>query len=154
MQAGTESINNRDPSRKDWQPRGATDQLRQERRKKRQRSTRPDSNHNHRVQHQGQQNHKHMSQRTCILSHTHTHGGTSARVIRCSNHHLKRVARPFVYLTLLMTRSQPGLRRAVVIMNSGNFPVRPKNIKETRSCTNQQVRFLHCKHLKLRLGKC
>lgn len=36
MQAGTKSINNRDPSRQDWQPQGAMDQLRQERRKQRQ----------------------------------------------------------------------------------------------------------------------
>lgn len=31
VRAGTKSINNREPSRQDWQPRGATDQLRQER---------------------------------------------------------------------------------------------------------------------------
>lgn len=124
MQAGTKSINNRDPSRQDWQPRGATDQLRQERRKKRPRSTRPDSNRNHRVRQQSQQHHKHKSQRTCTLSHTHTHSSLSAWVIRCSNHHLKRVARssqPFVYLAVLMWRSQQGPQRAVAIMNCGYF---------------------------------
>lgn len=40
VQAGTKSINNRDPSRQDWQPRGPADQLRQERRKKRDRDLR------------------------------------------------------------------------------------------------------------------
>lgn len=124
MQAGTKSINNRDPSRRDWQPRGATDQLRQERRKKRQRSTRPDSNHDHRVRQQSQQNHKHTSQHACTPSHTHTHGNLSTWVIRCSNHHLKWAALfslSFVYLALLITQSRQGPRRAVVIINCGFF---------------------------------
>lgn len=137
LQAGTESINNRAPSRQDWQLQEATNQLRQERRSKRQTSPRPDSNRNHGVQQQSQQkNHKHTCTRSCTNTHS-SHGSLGAVII--------------IYREQLGPRS-PSFIWFLVIMICDHH--HSGLIKEHQG-DSQQVCFLHpqAKHLMSQLGK-